>query len=92
MTAHRVNFNLAKYHSYPEIINYLSQLADVYPDRVKLMSIGVTHENRQILLIKIGRPTQLRKPGIWIDGGIHAREWVSPTTVLYMINQRESIN
>uniref|UniRef100_F1L9K7 Carboxypeptidase B n=1 Tax=Ascaris suum TaxID=6253 RepID=F1L9K7_ASCSU len=51
------------------------------------MPIGTTHEGRQIPLIKVGRPSEYRKPAIWIDGGIHAREWVSPAVVLYMIDQ-----
>ncbi|GFY59784.1 carboxypeptidase B, partial [Trichonephila inaurata madagascariensis] len=27
------------------------------------------------------------KPALWIDSGIHAREWVSPATSLYIIEQ-----
>jgi len=27
------------------------------------------------------------KPSIWIDGGIHAREWLSPAVVAYFIGR-----
>ena len=27
------------------------------------------------------------KPAMWIDGGIHAREWISPAAVTFMIRQ-----
>uniref|UniRef100_A0A914XAY4 ShKT domain-containing protein n=1 Tax=Plectus sambesii TaxID=2011161 RepID=A0A914XAY4_9BILA len=80
------SFNLAQYHSFGEVINYLNDLAIRYPDRVHVIPIGTTHEGRQIPLIKIGT-SKANKPAIWIDGGIHAREWISPAVVLYMINQ-----
>ncbi|KAI6182508.1 ShKT domain-containing protein [Aphelenchoides bicaudatus] len=84
----RVNFNLARYHSFADMINYLNGLAINYPDRVQVQPIGTTHEGRQIPLIKIGtRNGNTAKPAIWIDGGIHAREWVSPAAVLYFIDQ-----
>jgi len=42
-----------------------------------------------IRLVKISsnKNGNVKKPGIWIDGGIHAREWASPATVLYMLNK-----
>jgi len=26
------------------------------------------------------------KPAIWIDGGIHAREWISPAVVTWILH------
>lgn len=37
-------------------------------------------------LLQIGSPGS-NKSAIWIDSGIHAREWVAPATSLYMIEQ-----
>nr|CAD2176100.1 unnamed protein product [Meloidogyne enterolobii] len=81
-------FSLGKYKSFADIIHYLNALAVNYPNRVTVQPIGSTHEGRQIPLIKIGTNNNLiGKPAIWIDGGIHAREWVSPAVVLFMIDQ-----
>lgn len=39
-------------------------------------------------LMKIGeRSATGEKKIIWIDGGIHAREWISPATALYIADQ-----
>uniref|UniRef100_A0A0K0E546 ShKT domain-containing protein n=1 Tax=Strongyloides stercoralis TaxID=6248 RepID=A0A0K0E546_STRER len=83
----RVNFSHTQYHSFGSVINYLNSLAITFPDRVHVQPIGTTHEGRQIPLIKIGTEVRANKPAIWIDGGIHAREWVSPSVVLYFIDQ-----
>lgn len=84
----KVQFNLAQYHSFADVINFLNALAITYPERVSVQPIGTTHEGRQIPLIKItNKRLGGTKKAIWIDGGIHAREWVSPAVVLYFIHQ-----
>uniref|UniRef100_A0A914HQK7 ShKT domain-containing protein n=1 Tax=Globodera rostochiensis TaxID=31243 RepID=A0A914HQK7_GLORO len=80
-------FSMAKYHSFSDVIHHLNALALNFPSRVQVQPIGTTHEGRQIPLIKIGTGPAGSKPAIWIDGGIHAREWISPAAVLYMIDQ-----
>ncbi|CAF0893378.1 unnamed protein product [Didymodactylos carnosus] len=47
---------------------------------------GKTYENRSLLIAKIGiLPFNSLRRSIWLDSGIHAREWLSTATVLYTI-------
>jgi len=51
-----------------------------------VIKIGTTYEGRDILLLKISFPdAKLIKPGMWIEGGCHAREWISPSSIVYFI-------
>jgi len=36
--------------------------------------------------VQIGQPSETSKPAIWIDAGIHAREWIAPATAVYVIH------
>ncbi len=43
-----------------------------------------------VSVFQIGVPLSVedgKKPGIWIDAGIHAREWIAPATALYFIHR-----
>lgn len=75
------------YHRIEVIYAWMDRLAAEHRDIVKLHKIGRTVEGRDILLIKIGVNTSPKKPGIFIEGGIHAREWISPASVTYLINE-----
>ena len=54
-----------------------------------MIPIGRSYEDRPLRVLKIGRPssTGRRKPSVWMDGGIHAREWISPSTVLFLAHR-----
>ncbi|CAD7091291.1 unnamed protein product [Hermetia illucens] len=73
------------YHNFNDIVGYLDYLAKTYPDLCSVQTIGTTHEGRALKLLKIsnGHPAN---EAIWIDGGIHAREWISPAVTTYIIN------
>ena len=78
-----------RYRDYKEHRAYLDYLASKYPDRIEIFEIGKSFENRSLKAIKIGDTTATKgpRPAIWIQGGMHAREWISPATVAHMIYQ-----
>lgn len=78
-------FDFTQYHKLEEIYSLLDSWAKTYPGKVQVIVGGKTHEDRQIKGVKLtfGR----NKPGIFLEGGIHAREWISPATILYMVNE-----
>ncbi|XP_076649854.1 uncharacterized protein LOC143357326 [Halictus rubicundus] len=81
----QAGFDLKNYHKLEEIYSYLDSLAKAYPGKVQVVVGGKTYEGRQIKGVKLtfGK----NKPGIFLEGGIHAREWISPATVLYTLNE-----
>jgi murein tripeptide amidase MpaA len=81
-------FVTSRYMKLNEIESYLEGLARDYPNLVTIENIGTTYENRRMLVAKIGtKNTTKVKPAIWIDSGIHAREWIAPAVGLYILNK-----
>ncbi|XP_031573375.1 carboxypeptidase A5-like, partial [Actinia tenebrosa] len=78
------------YHSLHEINNELHSIADRYSKFTTALSIGKSYENRDILAIQIQGKFQVNKPLFFIQCGIHAREWISPATCMYIIDKMTS--
>ncbi|KAF2896453.1 hypothetical protein ILUMI_09718 [Ignelater luminosus] len=76
-----------KYHSHDEINAYLDKLEKNYPKLVSLETIGKSYEGRSLKLIKISTDSSAGKPVIFMDAGIHAREWIAPPVALYAIKE-----
>ncbi|KAL4235386.1 Sodium-dependent noradrenaline transporter [Mactra antiquata] len=96
-------WSLNVYYSYSSILNYLTAIAAAtLPNNMTatLETLGTSYEGRVVRMIKLSKAgSAANKRKIFIDGGIHAREWVSPATVIYMIemlaynpNNNASIN
>ena len=75
-----------EYHSQDDIEAYLDYLAATY-DFVEVESIGESFEGRPMRVIKACKGGCGNKPAMWIDGGIHAREWIGPASVSWMIKE-----
>ncbi|XP_063967817.1 carboxypeptidase B-like [Lytechinus pictus] len=80
------NFDFASYHELSEINDWMTSFAASNSILVSLENLATSYEGRTIRALKVGAPTGSTKPVIWLEGGIHSREWVSPAAMMYMTN------
>jgi len=75
------------YHTYDEIGLFLRNITE-YAKNISefIPSIGVSIENRAIPAVLINAGGTAKKQ-ILFTGGQHAREWVAPATVLYILEK-----
>ncbi|KAK8762111.1 hypothetical protein V5799_026624 [Amblyomma americanum] len=73
-----------RYLKFQEFKNALKQYAKKY-DHVTYTSIGRSYESRDMIGVHIKAKENL--PIVFLECGIHAREWISHSTCLYIIDQ-----
>lgn len=80
---------VGKFARYSEINNFVESVADDLNNPPSMSSFtyiaGTTYENRIIKALVIKASTASR--GIFIDCGIHAREWIAVSSCVYFIDQ-----
>ncbi|NXX83071.1 CBPA1 Carboxypeptidase, partial [Urocolius indicus] len=69
-------FSYDSYHTLDEIYDFIDLLVAENPNLVSKLEIGQSTENRPLYVLKFSKGGSNR-PGIWIDTGIHSREWVT---------------
>uniref|UniRef100_A0A671FHH2 Carboxypeptidase A2 n=3 Tax=Rhinolophus ferrumequinum TaxID=59479 RepID=A0A671FHH2_RHIFE len=79
------NFNFEAYHTLEEIYQEMDNLVAEHPNLVSKLTIGYSFEKRPMNVLKFS--TGGDKPAIWLDAGIHAREWVTQATALWTANK-----
>ncbi|KAJ3161116.1 hypothetical protein HDU86_007738 [Geranomyces michiganensis] len=80
----------ADYHPLDQILEWYQNLAATFPHLVTFIpSIGKTVEGRDIFAVIItGADTPaIQKPQFFLQGLIHAREWISGATVQWISNE-----
>jgi len=78
------------YHTYDEIHKWYRDLNSEHPSLTKYVnSIGKTYEGRDIMAFHVTAPKKddnNKKRKIWIQCQLHAREWVSAPTCMYIVH------
>jgi len=82
----RHDMTWTKYHSLEDMYTYLDYIEAEF-DFVTTEEIGQSGEGRPMRVAKVCRGECGSKPAVWIDGGIHAREWISSATVMWMLKE-----
>uniref|UniRef100_A0A0K0EI88 ShKT domain-containing protein n=1 Tax=Strongyloides stercoralis TaxID=6248 RepID=A0A0K0EI88_STRER len=81
-----LGLKMGDYHNYDDVVNWMKRIEKKFSNFVKVFSIGKSFEGRDIYGIMIGNSLNDKsKRIIWIDSGIHAREWAAIHTGIYAI-------
>jgi carboxypeptidase A2 len=77
---------VGSYASYTDMTTFLQDHATANPTHISVVDIGRTFQGRTIKGISLKfNPSATRN--IWIDCGIHAREWITPATCIWMVDK-----
>lgn len=78
-------FAFDKYNRLEDIHQFLEDTENIYPETVSVFTVGESYEGRLIKGMKI--ESNVNNPGIFIEANIHAREWISSATAIWIINE-----
>lgn len=78
------NFDWNHYFHLDTINSWLDFLCSQYTF-ITPIELGKSYEGQTIKGVKLSR--QQGNPTIFVEGGIHAREWISPATATFILNQ-----
>ncbi|XP_065074966.1 zinc carboxypeptidase-like isoform X2 [Ochlerotatus camptorhynchus] len=84
VTAGPAEFDWNHYFHLETIYAWMDDLTQKHPS-VSVLSLGNSYEGRPIKGVKLSRKPDNK--AIFVEGGIHAREWISPVTVTFILNQ-----
>ncbi len=83
------DFTFDAYHDTETMYDYFEYL-DRTVSWVNLVSIGESYEGRDMRVLRVckgGNGECGKRYGMWIDGGIHAREWIAPATAMFLAQE-----
>merc|ERR1711971_1235993 len=73
------------YHDYATLEAFIAALADAN-DWASVINIGQSYEGRDMNVLAITKAGP-GAPNIWLEAGIHAREWIAPAVSTFLVRE-----
>jgi len=81
-----LNMNWDDYQSHDTLNAWIDSLASENSAWARVESIGKSYEGRDMNVLILDRAGP-GKPNVWLEAGIHAREWIAPAVATYIVNE-----
>ncbi|XP_078137231.1 carboxypeptidase B [Sander vitreus] len=76
-----------KYNTWDTVQSWIASISSSNPNLISKQVIGSTYEGRPMTVLKLGKKSSSTKPAIFMDCGIHAREWISPAFCQWFVKE-----
>ncbi len=78
----------SNYHNYAEMVADMQAVATAHPATVRIFSLGVSHEGRDLIGVRISNDASdnLSEPGVFFVGQHHAREHMTVEVALSLVH------
>ncbi|TSK98395.1 Carboxypeptidase A6 [Bagarius yarrelli] len=85
-----VQYDYEVYHPLEEIQAWMFKINRTHPYLVDLFSIGRSYEGRPLYVLQLGNRVRTSKKAVWMDCGVHAREWIGPAFCQWFVKEHDS--
>merc|ERR1712002_1017747 len=84
-TGKRYTMDWTDYHDIDVLNEFIESLAETN-DFANIISIGKSYEGREMKVLAITKAGP-GAPNIWLEAGIHAREWIAPAVATFIVRE-----
>ena len=74
------------YHDLDEIYSWMDDISNEFSDKVEVSTFGKSYEDRDLKMLTINGKEANQNNAIFVDCGIHAREWIAHAWCQHLVN------
>ncbi|XP_042566248.1 carboxypeptidase A6 [Clupea harengus] len=85
-----LQYDYEVYHSLEEIQSWMFEMNRTHSHLLDMFSVGRSYEGRPLYVLQLGKRGRPYRKAVWIDCGVHAREWIGPAFCQWFV--KEALN